>query len=36
MVLIKVDMFVERIAETVDETDGAEMGVPWLVHRGNV
>ena len=28
---MKVDMFVERIAETVDETDGAEMGVPWCI-----
>ena len=27
MVLIKVDMLVERIAEAMDETDGAKTGV---------
>ena len=28
---IKVDMFVERIAETVDEADSAETGVPGCI-----
>ena len=31
MVLIKVDMFVERITETVDETDGTETGIPGCI-----
>ncbi len=31
MVLIKMDVFVECIAEPVDETDGAKTGVPGCI-----